>query len=102
CLTLVAELEQSFHEKLAAYQKTNRYLFVAQIISSGIEACDKLHRHFESVRKCVDQLNNLRRVQDIPWVEVDWKELHERIDQVYRRLMLSAAQILPPLGELPA
>ena len=102
CLTLVTEIEKCLQEKLDLYQQGGRYLFVAQIISSGIETCDKLHAHLERIRKCTDRLNNLRKVQDIPWTEVNWKDLHERTDKVYRKLMLSGASVLVPLEPLPA
>jgi len=99
CETLVTQAEQTLQERLA--ELPARHLFVAQIISSGIETCDKLHAHFGRIRERVEMLNTLRRVQDVPWVDVDWKYLHERIDQLYRRLMLSAAEILFRLDSLP-
>ena len=102
CLTLVTELEQSFQEKLGTYQRTKRYLFVAQIISSGIESCDKLHAHLGSIKKCVDRLTHFEGCKMYPWVEIDWKELHQRIDKIYASLMLSGAGILLSLEQLPA
>jgi hypothetical protein len=98
---LVAEAEQTLHAALETYKPVEKYLFLAQVISSGIEICDKLHAHFLRVEQATKILNEFRRVTDIPWTEVDWKALHERIDALHRKLMLAAAGILLPLDSLP-
>ena len=102
CFQLVSEAEQVVGAKLDVYQSKDRYLFLAQITSSGIEMCDKLHTHLARIKQCVEMLNGFRRVQDIPWVDVDWKALHDRIAELHRRLMLAAAGILLRLDSLPS
>jgi hypothetical protein len=101
CLSFVAELENTFVQSARDHQKAGRNLFAAQVISSGVEACDKLHVHFGNARKSVDKLNTLRKVEDIPWTEIAWKDLHDEIHGAYKSLMCTAADILPELEKLP-
>ena len=101
CVTLIAELEQTLISKLPDYQKAHRDLFAAQIISSAIEMCGKLRAHLPTIRVCVDGLDAVRKVRDIPWVEIDWKALGEKIEAVHKKLMLAAASILPRLEQIP-
>jgi hypothetical protein len=102
CLSFITELEETFEQNVREQQNAGQHLFAAQIISSGIEACDKLHVHFANARRCVERLEKLRKVQDIPWTDVNWKELHEQISQLHGKLMAYAADILPPLEQVPA
>jgi hypothetical protein len=101
CLSFAAELENTFVQSARAQQKAGRNLFAAQVVSSGVEACEKLHVHVENARKCVDELNTLRKVEDIRWPEIVWKDLHEKIHDAYKSLMYIAADILPELEKLP-
>jgi len=102
CVTLIIELERTLVPKLSDYQKEHRDLFAAQIISSAIEMCSKLRAHLPKIKACVDGLDAMRKVLDIPWLEIDWKALGERVNAVHKRLLLAAATILPRLEQIPA
>ena len=101
CVTLISELEQTLISKLPDYQKTHRDLFAAQIILSAIEMCSKLRAHLPTIKACADGLDVMRKVRDIPWVEIDWNTLGEKIDAVHKKVMLAAASFLPRLEQIP-
>jgi len=66
---------------MAAWRRkpVEKYLFLAQVISSGSKSATNYMR-IPARRADHENLNEFRRVPDIPWTEVDWKALHERID----------------------
>jgi hypothetical protein len=101
CESFIAELEKTFVQSALIHQKAGRHLFASQVISSGVEACDKLHAHLGNARKCVTDLNTFRKVQDIAWTEISWKDLHEAVQEAYKNLMRTAAYILPTLEKVP-
>jgi len=101
CESFIAELQKTFVQSALNHQKAGRYLFASQVISSGVEACDKLHVHLGNAQKCVNDLNTLRKVRDIPWTEIIWKDLHEAVHDAYKNLMRTAAHILPALEKVP-
>jgi hypothetical protein len=101
CSLLISEAEQTLQPKLDTYKPDEQYLLLAEVISSGIEVCDKLHAHFGWIEKCVDLLNRFRQVKDVPWSDVDFRAHHDRISGLHAKLMLAAANILFPLDSLP-
>jgi hypothetical protein len=102
CESFIAELEKTFVQSAVNLRRAGRHLLAAQVISSGVEACRKLHVHLEKARKCVDELNALRKVADIQWTEIAWKDLHEAVHEAFRTLIRTAAGILPVLEKAPS
>ena len=101
CLELVSTADETLQGILDNHKPNERYLVLAQAVSSGIELCDKFHAHLAGIRGSVEMLNRFRKVEDVPWTEIDWKALHERVAGIHRKLMLAAAEILLPLNSLP-
>jgi len=99
---LVRELERVIADEAEALIAEKRYVFGAQVIQRGLEACAKFPYHVAEVQSCVERLSRLRRVADIPWPSVDWTKLNRRIDAVRERLIIGVAQSLASLPPLPA
>jgi hypothetical protein len=97
---LVAELEEVFTKEIEALVKEGRYLFAAQLIARGLEACSKFDYHFNEAKACVDRLAGLRRVEDIPWPAISWDEYHKKIAEVRERQVVSLGAIANHLASI--
>lgn len=98
---LVAELENAVAGEAETLVSDGESLLAAQVISRGLEACSKFAFHLDQFEACFQRLDELRRVEDIPWESVEWEKLGERIGAVRKRLVLAHAKCLPKLAQMP-
>lgn len=98
---LVRDLEHVFAAEVESLVKARRYIFAAQLIERGLEACNKFSFHFEAAKACYESLSSLRKLQDIPWPEIDWEGYDKQIAKVRERLALAFSESLPGLANLP-
>lgn len=98
---LVAELEDAVAGEVESFVSDGHNLLAAQVISRGLEACNKFAVHLVEFEACFQRLSELRRVEDIPWATVNWEDLGERVGSVRRRLIRALAECLPKLAEVP-
>ncbi len=98
---LVAELEAAVAGETESIVSAGHHLLAAQMISRGLEACNKFAVHLIEFEASYKRLSELRRVEDIPWATVDWEDLSERVGAVRERLVSALAGCLPKLAEVP-
>jgi len=98
---LVHDLEIVFPVEAESLIADGRDLFAAQLVERGLEACNKFSFHFAVAKQCVENLEKMRRLQDIPWPSLDWSKYEQRINSVRERLVVSLSRILPALSKLP-
>lgn len=97
---LVDELENVFIKQVAFLISEKKYIFAAQLIERGLEACNKFSYHFSTARKCLEGLEELRSAKDMPWPTVKWDALEIRIDGVREKLIEGLGQVAEPLSKL--
>lgn len=97
---LIEELKQFFSDEVSSLFSINRYLFAAQLIQRGLEACHKHSTFLEEAEACFDRLLKVRRVDDIPWTEVNWNLERERISEVREHLIVTFGKLAPELSKL--
>ena len=98
---IVEELEDTFAKEAEALISEKRYIFAAQLIQRGLEACEKFTFHIEEAKACFDRLLALRRVTDIPWPTAEWDKLIKRMSAIRERLIIAFGQSSPALVTLP-
>jgi hypothetical protein len=102
CEALLSEMENTYAVQAEALSAKKRYLFAAQVVQRGLEACHKFHFRVEKFREWFKAFSKLRRVQDIPWPEFDPEKIHQRIESVRDRLLIVLADSVGGIASLPA
>jgi hypothetical protein len=103
---LVAELEK-LPGMVTTRLDQGQPILAAAVAMRGMESAQKFRVHFEEFRSCFERLSELRRADDIPWVEPDWKDAQERVDEVRTEFLLLIARTSVDLtgletgGEIP-
>jgi hypothetical protein len=99
--TLIPELEKITIGEVRTFVAEDRHLFAAQLIERGLEACNKFSYHFVEIERCWDRLADLRKMHDMPWPSIDWKEQHKRIDSIHEELVIAFSGLLGALATTP-
>lgn len=99
---LVTEYEKLFANQTQRLVSEKRYLNAAQIIDRGLEACNKFAFHVDKIHACYDRLSELRFVKDIPWPNIDWDSLSNRVSAVKENLIINLAKSSVILAEMPS
>ena len=99
---LADEWEISFVKRAQNLQNENQFIFAAQIVECGLEACDRFCAHLESVKTCFETMKQMRRDTDDKWPETDWEALNARVLLMRRRLIEVFGQLATRLATIPA
>lgn len=98
---LSKQLEFDFAKEAEVFLAEKRYVFAAQVIQRGLEACNKYQYHYQLVKACLERLAVLRRVMDIPWTVVTWDEHLKQVESIRERLIIVYGQVSPFLDLIP-
>jgi hypothetical protein len=97
----LSRLESALGSEVTELVSGKRYLFAAQLIEDGLEAVNKAYLLGEALLAASDDLAGCRRIQDMPWVNVDLVEYKKRVEAVRLTLMTAVVQVIIPLSLLP-
>ncbi len=99
---IVKELEVVFVDGVKDFISEEKYISVAELIQSGLEACHKFEYHIENIKECFEKFNNLRRAPDIPWPKIEWDRLRGTMTSVKENLITSLGGIVPHIVKFPS
>lgn len=74
---LVLKAQDTFDKWLSLASERDSYWIRAAIIDREAEYWSKIEYHFSRIRKHWDELSADKRIDDLPWPKVDFKELEE-------------------------
>ncbi|MBS1794227.1 MAG: hypothetical protein JSS81_10255 [Acidobacteria bacterium] len=101
CAELLSEFDKAIVSEASSLVNEKRAIFAAQLIERGIENCNKFLYHFNAFKIYTEQLENLRKVKDIPCVIIDWENYFDRITEYRKTLIHSLAIATLDLAKLP-
>jgi len=101
CNELLTEFEKAIADEAESLVKEKKSIFAAQLIERGLEGCNKFAYHFNALKRYVEALNKLRRVEDRPCPTIDWEAHDRRIAKVRERLLAALVQAIIGLAYLP-
>lgn len=95
---LIFELE-NYLNKVKILLSNKKYIFGVQFILSGLEICDKFQ--IDDLESYFEEMSKLRKVDDIPWPEINWENHGKRLDIVKKELVVLLAQNLIEIAQIP-
>ncbi len=98
---LMQELEIAFEQEANRLIKQKFYASAVQVIDRGLEACEKYRYHFATLQENINGFQSLRRVDDIPWPQIEWKEINEKCLSIREKIVITYSEMLPYLTTLP-
>lgn len=98
---LTEDMLGSFSNEAESLVREKKYVFAAELIQRGLKACDKLDFHLGRFKGSFVSLEDLRKVADIPWPNVDWDATGQSVKQARERLILRLRAATPAIARLP-
>jgi len=99
--TVVGQFETTFGSEVEALLSTKDYALAAQVIQRGLEACEKLAKHFINLKALHVKLEALNRSKEYKWPKIDWDSFDSQISGLRDRLVAVLAQSSMELANLP-
>jgi hypothetical protein len=98
---LTTEFALTFGKEADALVGAGNYILAAQLIQRGLEACDKLTKHFGDFRVSHEQYSALNRSKEYEWPSIDWDALQARSNALREGLVTALAKCSTELADLP-
>ena len=99
-INLGVESRRTYAQTAERLVLKNRNVSAAQVVQRGLEACEKASFHLGLIESSLDKFSVFRLVQDIPWPQIDSKELKKRVDLLRDNLIAVLGKLLPRLASL--
>jgi len=88
----VTERFESYIPDIEYMLANNKVLIAIQAIQRGLEICRKLDVHLAKIKDSYEDISNLRTVSDIPWPEIDWKAIENKLEQTEEKLSIGLSR----------
>lgn len=76
-------------------------VIVAENCLWGMEACNKLAKHFQAIQALAAEHAANNRSKEYEWPQTDWAKMQQRITDLRRQLIAKLAACAPALATLP-
>lgn len=96
---IITEVERAFGPAPAG--AAPHAVIVAESCLWGMEACNKLAKHFKSIQTLADEHAANNRSKEYEWPQTDWAKMQQRITDLRRQLIARLAACAPALATLP-
>jgi hypothetical protein len=99
--SLLVELDKVFLEEAKSLVEQKKHLIAIHLIERGFEACNKFAIHFGGLQRYCAELDQTRKLTDIPWVNFPWEEYQKKIADIHQELIALFSTLLHPIIKLP-
>jgi hypothetical protein len=99
--SLVGEFEITFGNEAERQLDGKNHVLAAQLIQRGLEACDKLAKHFVKFKALHEEYVALNRSKEYIWPEISWDVFQKGIATLRERLITVLAKSSIELANLP-
>jgi hypothetical protein len=99
--TIVDEIEITFGKETETQSAAANHVLVAQLVQRGLEACDKISKHFVRLKALHDECASSNRSKEYDWPKIDWNVFQGRAATLRERLVTALAKSSNELANLP-
>jgi hypothetical protein len=98
---LVEEFEITFGNEAEGQLERKNHVLAAQLVQRGLEACDKLAKHFAKLKVLHEEYVTLNCSKEYTWPEIVWDAFQKKITNLRERLITVLAMSSIELANLP-
>jgi hypothetical protein len=99
--SLLGELDKVFLEEAKSLIEQKKHLIAIHLIERGFEACNKFALHFGGLQRYCAELDQTRKLADIPWVNIPWEDYQKKIADIHQQLIELFSTLFYPIIQLP-
>ena len=99
--SLIVELDKVFLGQAKSLVEQKKHLLAIHLIERGFEACNKFAVHFTGLQRYCAELDQARKLNDIPWVNFPWEQYQKTIADIHKELIELFSTLLHPIIKLP-
>lgn len=98
---LLQEVELALGKEVESQLAAKSFVLVGQLVQRGLEACEKLSKHFIKLKGLHDECSALNRSKEYEWPKIDWDALEARIAALREQFVKALARSSDELAKLP-
>ena len=98
---LLESIENVFGKETEAQLDQKNYVLVAQLVQRGLEACEKLSKHFARYKVLYEELVAFNRSKEYEWPTIEWDSFQTKIASLRERLVIALAKSSAELAKIP-
>ena len=95
---ILLSLEEFFVAKSSSLLSKESFILAAHHSKRGIEMCNKIRVHSPSLKKLIEEFEEMAINKDLPWPTWDWNQIRDRIDNSHDKLVENLANCIPSLS----
>jgi hypothetical protein len=100
-LRSLLKISNDLYRKVADLSNEKNYLFAVQVISRGLEFCQKGISHYPKIGKFLSDLQEYHIEKSIRWPIVELENYLKEIRELEDYLLIEFAKLIPVLSEIP-
>jgi len=95
---ILLSLEEFFVNKSSSLLSKESFILAAHHSQRGLEMCNKIRVHSPSLKKLIEEFEEMAINKDLPWPTWDWNQIRDRIDNSHDKLVENLANCIPSLS----
>jgi len=95
---ILLSLEEFFVAKSSSLLSKGFFILAAHHSQRGLEMCNKIRVHFPSIKKLIEEFEEIVINKDLPWPVLDWNQMKDKVDNSHDKLVENLAKCIPSLS----